>query len=59
LQLTIGRYIIRGSNNMKSEKIAELNAFEMITYYEDDHLFDGLKDFNDNPLFNGMKILNK
>ena len=31
----------------------------MITYYEEDHLFDRLKDKNNNPLFNGMQIKNK
>ena len=31
----------------------------MITYYEEDHLFDRLIDKNNNPLFDGMAIPNK
>jgi len=31
----------------------------MIAYYEEDHIFDKLKDKNNNPLFDGMAILNK
>ena len=42
--LSIGRYIIRGKNNLKDNKQLELNAFEMMALYEDDHLFDKLKD---------------
>jgi len=57
--LTIGRYIIRGKNNLKDKKYWEYNAFEMIAWYEDDHLFDRLKDKDNNPLFDGMNIQNK